>query len=71
MIHRRIVSLPSTRLLWLSLVVSGSLGCAAEGADADCPEMPVTDDPFDPELVEWREEAEARGCVAPRGKPIE
>jgi hypothetical protein len=33
--------------------------------------MPVTNDPLDPELAAWREEAEAKGCVTPRGEPIE
>jgi hypothetical protein len=46
-------------------------GCATEGVEADCPEMPVTDDPFDPKLAEWRNEAEEMGCVTPRGEPFE
>jgi hypothetical protein len=48
----------------------GLLGCAVEGANADCPPMPITSDPFDPELAAWREQAEAKGCVTPRGESI-
>jgi hypothetical protein len=70
----RVIPVLVPRALRFSLVpllALGSVGCAAEGVYADCPDMPVTEDPLDPELAEWREEAEAQGCVTPRGEPLE
>jgi|GEM_PF-6698164 len=64
---------------WLGLCVFLSLagcaflsvaGCAVDGANADCPPMPITDDPFDPKLASWREAAEEKGCVTPRGEAL-
>lgn len=72
-LHRR-SSLSTLRLLCVLALAPlgwGLTACAAEGVEADCPEMPVTDDPFDPELAEWRKNAEEMGCVTPHGGPIQ
>lgn len=56
------------RLLSATLGLACLTGCVGEGATPDCPEMPITDDPFDPALDEWREEAEEAGCLTPLGE---
>jgi hypothetical protein len=71
MTQRHAAPLRVVGLLSLAQVAFSLTGCASDGANADCPTMPVTNDPLDPELAAWREEAEAKGCVTPRGEPIE
>lgn len=58
-------------LLSLSLTAGFLTGCVGDGASPDCPEMPITDDPFDPALDDWRSEAEAAGCLTPLGEDFE